>query len=185
MIVINGDLAFCAAGTAGLDILNVRNPEKPLLTGNCRLQHSCESLFITGKYIYITGSNFTGSHSSFTILDISDQNHPETISSIDNLNDAAEVAVAGSYAYIATYTRIIVIDISDPAQPQQVGFNRLGIAPMWLTVRDNYAYMANIFRGLQVIDISDPADPVLVATNGSLKQSSGKIKPILPENLKL
>jgi hypothetical protein len=170
-IVVNGDFAYCAAGAAGLDIVNVGNPEKPLFAGNCRLQHKCDFLFITGKYIYITGHNFTGNHSSFTIVDISSQNHPEIMGTINDFGSyIREVVVVNGYAYIGTYQTLTILDISNPALPRKTASCDLGIAPMWLAIRGNYAYMANIFRGLQVIDISDPAAPILVTTNESLKR---------------
>jgi hypothetical protein len=57
-----------------------------------------------------------------------------------------------------------VIDISNPANPQQVGgwsSNARGVA-----VSGNYAYVADDAAGLQVIDVSNPANPRRVGGNG-------------------
>jgi hypothetical protein len=70
------------------------------------------------------------------------------------------VAVSGHYAYVAVGDAgLLVIDVSDPANPRRVGGydtpgNALGVA-----VSGNYAYVADYNAGLQVLDVSDPANP--------------------------
>lgn len=167
-VAVEGDFAFCAANAAGLDILDIKKPSQPTFKANCQLRHRAESLFILGEHAYITGHNRNNSHYSFTIVNIADKNHPQISGSIDDFEYIGEVVVIGKYAYISTYHTLTIVDISDPAQPQQAGSCYLGIAPMWLAIQGDHAFMANIFQGLQVIDISDPAKPVLVATNDAI-----------------
>jgi hypothetical protein len=70
------------------------------------------------------------------------------------------VAVAGSYAYVADYDGgLRVIDVSNPADPQERGHCA---TPDWaygVAVAGSYAYVADFAAGLRVIDVSDPANP--------------------------
>ena len=74
-----------------------------------------------------------------------------------------DVAVAGSYAYVAARTAgLIVVDIADPAKPQQIGFYDTPGEAAGVTLADSYpgyAFVADLSGGLRVIDISRPTHP--------------------------
>ena len=75
----------------------------------------------------------------------------------DTLGYAADVAVAGNYAYVADVTNgLEIIDVSDPTHCARVGgFDTFGVA-YGVTVVGRYAYVADYNAGLQVIDVSNP-----------------------------
>jgi hypothetical protein len=74
-----------------------------------------------------------------------------------------DVAVQGDYAYVAVGLRLVVLDVSDPATPTEIGstppFPEFveGVA-----VSGTLAYVADGMTGLRVVDISEPTDPVEV-----------------------
>jgi len=73
------------------------------------------------------------------------------------------VAVVGNIAYIGSGPRLLVIDISDPANPTLLGQSPvLGDIVQDVVVSSGYAYVADGEAGLQVINIADPANPVRV-----------------------
>jgi parallel beta-helix repeat protein len=70
------------------------------------------------------------------------------------------VAVQGNYAYVGIGLRLTVLDISDPANPRELG----ATAPFpyfvqGIAVRGTRAYVAAGGAGLRIVDISDPARP--------------------------
>lgn len=70
------------------------------------------------------------------------------------------VAVQGNYAYLGVGPRLVVLDVSDPAQPRPVGQT----AMMPETVQDVHmsgtlAYVADGEGGLRIVDVSDPTEP--------------------------
>jgi len=70
------------------------------------------------------------------------------------------VAVSGNYAYVATgQAGLLVIDVSDPANPQRVGGCDTNGPASAVAVSGGNAYAATGQAGLQVIDVSDPAHP--------------------------
>ncbi|MCK4226133.1 hypothetical protein KAX29_04495, partial [candidate division WOR-3 bacterium] len=72
---------------------------------------------------------------------------------------ADRLSSLGIYAYVAAMgAGLRVIDVSDPANPTEVGF-----CDTWeardVYVSGNYAYVADSESGLRIIDISDPTNP--------------------------
>jgi hypothetical protein len=113
---------------------------------------------VAGSYAYVVDGN------SLRIIDVSDPTAPIETGVLEPSGSLYDVAVAGSYAYLANSTRgLRIIDVSDPADPAEVGLcdtpgNSVGVA-----VAGNYAYVADgSGGGLRIIDISDPAVPTEV-----------------------
>jgi len=73
------------------------------------------------------------------------------------------IAVQGNYAYVGVGPRLVVLDISDPARPRQVGASAVfddlvqGVA-----VNGAYAYVAAGTAGLYVLNIATPTAPLRV-----------------------
>jgi hypothetical protein len=101
---------------------------------------------------------------------------PKVVAS-DSLGDkgAQEVTVAGNYAYVVIYeSGFRIIEISDPAKPQQMGVYAAAGYAVEVTVSGSYAYLATQRRfltgtntiggGLEIVDISDPANPQRVGS---------------------
>jgi len=88
-----------------------------------------------------------------------------SVGAYDTPGYADDVVVAGDLAFIADQASgLLMIDISDPANPSLVGsYNTPGHA-MRVAVSGVRAYVADYGSGLQIIDIRDPSNPVLVGT---------------------
>jgi hypothetical protein len=76
---------------------------------------------------------------------------------------ASAIAIQGSYAYVGSNNRLLVLDISNEAQPVLVGQTvDLPDTIDNIVLVGNYAYLANATGGLRIIDIADPTAPVAV-----------------------
>jgi len=75
-----------------------------------------------------------------------------------------DVAVSGTRAYVAVGPAgLRVVDVSDPADPVELGaWDSPGYAE-GVAVSGSYAYVADGPYGLRVVDLSDPAHPTPVA----------------------
>ena len=74
---------------------------------------------------------------------------------------AMAVAVAGTKAYVGRGPNLVVIDVSNPAFPQERGRVLLPGTVQDIAVVGDYAYVADDDSGLQIINISNPAAPTL------------------------
>jgi subtilase family serine protease len=92
----------------------------------------------------------------------------------DTYGNANDVAVAGSYAYVADqWAGLRILDVSTPDTPREVGFLWMESNADQISVSGGLAYVASS-TGLSVIDISEPASPKLI---GALTNSDGSVMP--------
>ena len=66
------------------------------------------------------------------------------------------IAVQGNYAYIGVGSRLVVVDISDPANPQSAGRNSIPLDYLvqGVTISGTHAYVAAGTAGLYIVDIA-------------------------------
>ena len=165
----------CAGGYAyvvggGLQVVDVSTPANPTEVGFCDAGGS--AVAVAGDYAYVVNGG------GLQVVDVSDPAHPTEVGSCDALF-ANDVAVAGSYAYIAagfvdvgfSYCALYVLDVSVPANPTEVGsYYFLAPYAKEVDVIGDYAYVASDTGGLRIVDISTPTNPAEVgsyATPGS------------------
>ncbi|NQU04865.1 MAG: choice-of-anchor D domain-containing protein, partial [Calditrichaeota bacterium] len=123
--------------------------------GQCDTPGSAEDVFIQGNYAYV-GVGVRG----ISVIDISDPENPDLISTWDNPRDAIHaVHVLGDRAYATSGGEgIYSVDISNPENLELDGhFDTRGTA-VNLFVSGEIAYVTNEEYGLRFIDISDPGN---------------------------
>jgi hypothetical protein len=74
------------------------------------------------------------------------------------------VAVQNHYAYLNVGPRLVILEVTDLAQPSVVGQSSPLPGFESLVVTGNYAYVAGGEGGLRVLDISDPTSPAEVGS---------------------
>lgn len=82
----------------------------------------------------------------------------------------SNVVIVGNYAYAGQGQDMLVIDISDPSDPSEVGRLTTSSVVNDIALAGNYAYVADGENGLVVVDITNPALPTIV---GAYAYSSG------------
>ena len=73
------------------------------------------------------------------------------------------VAVSGNYAYIGQGQDLVVLDISSPALPVELG-RVMTTSIMDVAVSGDYAYVADGSNGLTIIDVSNKSAPALAGS---------------------
>ena len=131
----------------------------PNLIGSVTVS-SAAVVHVQGKYAYVGSDKAAGP--AFTIVDISNITSPLVVSSV-GAGRFYDLAVQGKYAYVGTYggNSIIVYDISNPANPVQVGKIALGGNTGNVYVQGRYAYITSNEPVLNIVDISNPNFPTI------------------------
>jgi len=97
------------------------------------------------------------------IADLFAQDHEnvEQVGRIYNQWDAArDVVVVGNLAYVATgWSGLQIVNITDPENPEIVGYWDYINEASDVAVSGDYAYVADGESGLRVISVSDPEHP--------------------------
>ena len=165
-VSIRGNYAYLADSFAGLKIINISNPAKPVIVGTYRgggpdapFINEAHRVKVKGNYAYIA-TKFTG----LQIINISNPTHPTFVSGITNKNTTKDVSIQGDYAYATDSVGYLqVINISNPSIPIVVNtYDTQGDAE-GVSTSGNYAYVSVSFSGLEIINISNPASPVLAS----------------------
>ena len=154
------------AGEGGLHVIDVSDPTAPTKVGLYATTETGWSATVLDTTAYLVyGSQKKG---GLRILDISDPGNPTEISDYqDYISLVSDVAVVGSpsegsesvYAYLATGANygLVVLDVSDPAQPVSLGTQIPGMI-LGIAVTGNTIFVTDALGCLHIADISDPAD---------------------------
>jgi hypothetical protein len=162
-IALSGQHAFVANGQLGLVVYDIADATKPQRLGQV-YAGSAFDVAIAGDLAYV-GDYWE----ALQVLDISNALVPPVIGSVGTQSRAIDVAVSGSYAYVAG---IIVgpntgyleaVDITDPQNPRVVGTLDTPAWALRVTTSGDFAYVAagshpgnqSVSR-LLIVDIGDP-----------------------------
>ncbi len=156
---------FLADGYHGLRIIDVSSPTSPVEVGYIDLPARSVEVYVSGDYAYLGG--YSNTDPNLSIVDISSLTAPVLDSTYDVPGtDVKDVMVVGDHAYLAAYgAGLIILDVSDPAVPVEIGSVDPGPAH-GIEVLGDYAYIAAGGNKMAVVDVSDPTNPVEVGSGG-------------------
>lgn len=167
-VFIDGNYAYIADGWDGVYIVDISTPASPTLVSSINTSGYAHAISVQNNYAYVADGS-----SGLQIIDVSDKSNPSIVGSLDTEGTsddptgneylgALDVFINGNYAYIANdASGMIIIDVSNPSSPQQVGIRASGERTRGVYVSGTYAYMADFWwGGLQIVDVSNPSSPV-------------------------
>lgn len=105
---------------------------------------------------------YTASATDLVILDVSDPVNPRCLSTFDTKRIVNDVALAGSYAFLAA-EGLIVMDISDPRNPVELFRYASDSMATDIKLKDGHLYLAAVQNGLLVFDVSNPERPQIIS----------------------
>jgi hypothetical protein len=187
-IFVTGNYAYLAGAADGLHIVDISNPQMPVLVSTFEMSGGFCKVIVQGQYAYLTGGTPGGLH----VVDISDPFSPVAVGSFETAYYPSDLSITGGYAYIVdefvhwyqgARGNFYIVDISNPASPTPVAVRPTPVRLDCVTVAGNYAYMTGPFiyyyggywcDFLYVFDISDPVNPISVGNmsiDGSLNSA--------------
>ncbi len=160
VFAVSGSYLYYLRGSS-LVTIDIANPAQPEEIGELHINWSVETIFSTGDHLYI------GAPDGMFIVDIEKPSQPELIANVGHFRSCDPVVVQGSYAYVTlraggicggTQSRLMVVDVADPAKPRTV--YDAPVSTAWgLCVRNNHLYVAFGTAGHGLYDISAPDSP--------------------------
>jgi len=78
------------------------------------------------------------------------------------LGPARQVVVQGNYAYVGVSCGLLILDVSDPANPVEMGRAYITTRIEDLAVQSGYAYVVDALEGLAVVDVREVRNPRMV-----------------------
>ncbi|MCH7771772.1 MAG: T9SS type A sorting domain-containing protein [Bacteroidetes bacterium] len=179
----------------GMKIFDVSNPLNPILLGEAVFQGGAEDVTVSGNFAFITIRKFWDGNNwrdgQIRIFDISDPVNPTEIGFYESSGDVANISYAnytliiseGVYPNVSTSEEgsgLRIMDVTNPALPEPIGFFETPGVSMDVVVRDHYAFVLTLYGGISVVNIQDISNPTQIG----YYNSPGKPKDLsLKDNL--
>lgn len=157
-VAVKGRYAYVAAGSAGLRIIDVSDPENPTEVGAWDSPGYAESVAIEGNTAYVADGPY-----GLRAVDVSDAASPRPLGTAFKANYAFDVAVEARRAYVASAgVGLLIADFTEPSNPTELATLDTPGYAYGVAFRDGMVYVADGWEGLRVVDATDPAHPVTV-----------------------
>lgn len=173
-VTVKNGYAYVVFTLGGLNIVDVKNPKKPVVMQVIQFESHTVGFHVEGQYAYIGRVASTTSTSDgysqvsvFEVIDISKPGSAKVIGSVSIPTNIKELAIQGSYAYVlGSYPyRVSVIDLAVPAKPALIPTKESiegGAELLDIVIDGTFAFIADGIAGIRILDISNPVQPVFV-----------------------
>lgn len=162
----------------GMKIFDVMNPLNPILIGEAVFQGVAEDVTVSGNYAFITNGNYYDGYAwrvgkKIRVFNITDPANPTEIGLYESPGNVAMISIMnnvliiseGVYPDVSTSEEgsgLRIIDVTNPALPEPVGFYETPGISMDVVVRNNYAFVLSLYGGISVVDIEDIFNPTQI-----------------------
>jgi hypothetical protein len=160
-VAVVGSLAYVAAGSAGLQIVDVSNPAAPRIVSTVDTPGSAKGVAVANGYAYVADTT------SVQVIDVHSSTSPFISGALPSA--ANTVAVAGNRLYALNGSQFLVIDVTSPAVPFLLSATD-SLGAQALTAAGTLAYLASpsVDRslnkgGLYILNVSVPTAPAVLA----------------------
>jgi hypothetical protein len=148
----DGDYLYVADGEAGLEILDVSDPENPYVAAYNDTEGECIAVHVVGDRAYIADGN-----SGLVVIDIEAPTNPSFDWSVSTDGFANDVDIQDQYAYVATGDYgLRIIDINTEAEVAEFDIEEQ--ETFSVQVVDDFVYLGD-GNGLRIVNITDPLNP--------------------------
>jgi len=150
----------------GFEIINVSNASSPVQIVSIETGYYVERAEIIEDFLYLMVED------GIKIFDISQINDPVLLGEyINDFYNLDSFAVYNEKIYIADWSDITVINISDPTNPSFISMNPNFLLPHNISIQNDILYLCGIFSGFSMYDIEDINNPVLVNTYSTPREA--------------
>lgn len=164
-VAVDGHLAYAVASEYGLRIVDISDPSAPVEIGSLHPGWYGWTVDVADGYAYV-GTSEDG----LRIVDVRDPTRPNEVASFGlppvdtGVNELTsridDEQIVGDLAYLATsFDTMVILDISNPAVPVQVGNFNTDSDGGAVHVVGRYGYVVEWSGGLVVVDVTDPTAP--------------------------
>jgi hypothetical protein len=177
-IAVADSIVLVRDAAIGLTLLRDLGPRtNPVRVGDYNTPGFVEQISLMGNLALVPDYLWWDNASSaVNIVDLSDAAHPIVLSTVKMKGHIWDVEGQNGYAYVADNAQgLVVLDLHDPARPQQAAVHDDIFAHDLALSRTNL-YVGNTL-GLHIYDISDPTHPTFQASLVGL----GRVRRVLAD----
>jgi len=175
-IVVDEGYAYAATGASGLQIADISDPDDIEIVGYYddnpgEADHVAISdghAYLISSYLPQYEEDDENRHSSLEIIDISNRDNPDPVSELKLESEILSISLTDEYLFFTvrhyfpnpngpSVGGLMVIDISDPAEPEIAGRYSTYFNPHNIQVMNDVAYFLSDNQGtyIFILDVSD------------------------------
>ncbi len=164
-IYISGNYAYIADRDSGLQVVNISDPQNPIIVSSFQTPGLSDDIFVSGDYAFMTDA-----YSGLQAINISDPANPMFAGSYNQggFGVDGDLFVQGNYAYALDDGLLSIIDISDPSIPALAGTYDAIQPSHSVFVADTIAYISygdclwpyDCIGSIEIVNVSNFSNPV-------------------------
>jgi len=161
-VAVSGDTAFVAAGSAGLQVVNL-SPDRtaPKIATSLAIPGNANYVAVAGNIAYLAMGT-----SGLATVDVTNPLAPKLLGTIGLAGNALDVVPRGTIAYVANGSSLVLVDVTNPAS--MAILKSLPLAgTIWGVDVDADRHLAAVAAGgsgLDLIDVTNPAAPAVLGS---------------------
>jgi hypothetical protein len=156
---VSGDIAYVAAGSTGLQVVNVADRRAPSIIGSLNTPGNANDVRAVGNRVYVADGA-----AGLQIIDVTNPAAPALLGTLDTAGTALDVVVVGNRAYVAGGAAgLQIIDVTNPASPTLLGTLDTPGSARGVEVSGNVAVVADD-TSFRTIDVTNPASPTALGS---------------------
>jgi hypothetical protein len=160
-VFVSKPYAYIADGQAGLTILNIMEPQEPVIVSNIMdTLHEAWGVAVDGDYAYLAYSSV-----ELRSINIGDPENPRFVGILEHPTPASgyEIVVQDNLAYIAALSQFIIADIiTDTLYPPLLYQHLYPANVRGISVLDSFAVIACEQLGIYIYNVNEPRNAKIV-----------------------
>lgn len=158
---VSGNVAYVAAGSAGLQVVDVTDRSAPLVVGSYDTPGNANDVKVVGDVAFVADGA-----SGLQVIDVTHPQMPALLGNASLPGDARDLAVRGSVVYVAAGSSgLHSVDVTNTTGPVRIGTVATGSTANGVDVEDALK-IAVVAQGstISTVSIQDPANLVLMGS---------------------
>jgi hypothetical protein len=168
-VFVSGAYAYTAALLSGyihmIEIVDISDPFSPVYVGHYETGWGVRGIFVKGNYLYAF-QEYYWDEALFIIVNVEDRENPyiEWSSDFCSIINYLYVFVSDNRAYLTCDYSLIIMDVSDPSSPTELGgyTSSNGLNRIVMSGDHIYGIYEPLNYGLYIFGVSDPTSPKFV-----------------------
>lgn len=166
-VLFKGNIAYLVGN--GLQIIDFKDPKKPVLLSTTYLTGVTMSVKIRGDIAYVSQAAphySEGAGGWVSMVDIKDPLNPKVLKTLKFANNIFNIAVNGAYLYVADTNfshrnkrALFIYDVSTPQSPKLLSRSRLENYSRFMAYSNGLLFLSTFKRKVTIMDVTDPKNP--------------------------
>jgi len=155
-VFVYDNYAYLMDKNTGIYVLDISDPRSPKVIGSMSYSG------ISDAFLY-EGHLFIGCLGNVLILNLDDPGSPTEIASVTLSEYPYNIIVKNDILYVASYSFVTLIDISDVENPTKIGELTIENGDFSkIEAYGNYVYVTSHYNSIFIVDFSNPQDPKVI-----------------------